>query len=58
MKKLFSFLLVLVLSFSVLFAFGCEKPNKGPKAPGHKVICLSVTVWVKIILQTPNFIMI
>lgn len=38
MKKLFSFLLVLVLSFSVLFAFGCEKPNKGPKAPGHKVI--------------------
>lgn len=38
MKKVFSFLLVLVLSFSMLFAFGCEKSNKGPKAPGHKVI--------------------
>ena len=36
MKKLFSFLLVLILSFSLVFTVGCS--NKGPKAPGHKVI--------------------
>ncbi len=36
MKKLFSFLLVLTLSFSLLFSFGCKE--RGPKAPGHKVI--------------------
>ena len=38
MKKLLSFLLVLILSASTMLAFGCSPSNSTPKAPGEKVI--------------------